>query len=123
MKTPLIRNALLAATIATADAFSSVTSAQAMDFCAAPCGAPPPTIHPPKPPKADPNHDKYGAAALGLLGGLMLGTVIAGSGKKASASAAELHIAWCDAKYKTYDPYTNTFMSKTGPKYCNSPYL
>lgn len=124
MKTTFLKNAILATALVTSGMVSGVQSAQSFELCAAPCmEPPPPTVHPPKPPKKGGKNDKYGAAAVGLLGGLVLGTMIANSGKKQSgASAIELHIAWCEGKYKTYDPYSNMFMSKHGPKYCKSPY-
>ena len=36
---------------------------------------------------------------------------------------SDTHIAWCLSRYKTYDPYSNTFIGKGHRLYrCNSPY-
>jgi len=35
----------------------------------------------------------------------------------------ESHVAWCLSRYRTYDPYTDTFIGKGHRSYrCNSPY-
>jgi hypothetical protein len=37
--------------------------------------------------------------------------------------AGNLHVQWCLARYKTYNPYTNTYFIKKGvPAVCYSPY-
>ena len=83
-----------------------------------PTPTPPPTHH----------KHKYGqAAALGILGGVLIGSAIANSNKNKPAPAAGLpaaHYAYCDAKYKTYVIATNTFTGyDMKPHYCVSPYV
>jgi hypothetical protein len=37
--------------------------------------------------------------------------------------AGNLHVQWCASRYRTYNPYTNTFFIKKGvPAVCVSPY-
>jgi hypothetical protein len=89
---------------------------------------PTPTPTPPAPP---PHHKhKYGqAAALGVLGGVLIGSAIANANKNkpAPAPAAGLpteHYLYCDKKYKTYKWQTNTFTGYDGLQhYCKSPYV
>ena len=33
----------------------------------------------------------------------------------------QAHVAWCDQRWKTYDPGTDMYMSNNGPRYCISP--
>ena len=33
------------------------------------------------------------------------------------------HVKWCMNHYQTYNPHTNLFKTKWGPKECNSPYF
>jgi hypothetical protein len=89
------------------------------------------TPTPPAPPPPAPPHKHGGlkpgqAAALGAVGGLLVGTIIANSAKKQPVPAAGLpteHYLYCDKKYKTYVIATNTFTGYDGLQhYCNSPW-
>lgn len=82
-------------------------------------------IKPHKPHKPHHGHGNgAAAAALGIVGGLIIGNAIAGSQNQARpVSNSNAHIAWCDGRYKTYDWQSDTYMSNSGyRKYCNSPY-
>lgn len=119
MKTAFIKKSALAAITAFAMLGASVQSSSALSLCALPC-TPGPTVHP------TPPHDsgKGEAAAIGAIGGLLLGAAIVGAAnKKKKNNALQLHIAHCSGKFQTYDPSTNMYMSFNGPKYCSSPYL
>jgi len=69
------------------------------------------------------------AAALGAVGGLLVGTIIANSSKQQVQPAPSTglpmqHYVWCDAKYKTYVIATNTYTGyDMKPHYCVSPYV
>ena len=90
-----------------------------------------PTPPGPPPPPAPPAKKKGGlkpgeAAALGVLGGVLIGGMIANANKNQPAPAAvglpKEHYAWC-GKYKTYDVGTNSFMGNDGFRHpCNSPW-
>lgn len=86
-----------------------------------------PILPDPTPPPAPRPRDRRGeAAAIGAVGGFLLGTLAANAAHNNSgggSSAMQKHIAFCSGKYKTYDPTTNKYMSFKGPRYCNSPYL
>ena len=66
------------------------------------------------------------AAALGLFGGLIIGSLAARQ-QQAPAPAAgppAAHYAYCDAKYRSYVIATNTFTGYDGRQhYCVSPYI
>ena len=66
------------------------------------------------------------AAALGLFGGLIIGSLAARQ-RQAPAPAAALpaaHYAYCDAKYRSYVIVSNTFTGYDGRQhYCYSPYI
>jgi len=90
---------------------------------------PPPPPGPPAPPAPDPHHHgglKPGAAAaLGVLGGVLIGSALAKKNQPAPAAAGlpAAHYAYCDAKYKTYVIATNTYTGyDMKPHYCVSPY-
>ena len=95
-----------------------------------PPGLIPPPV-PPAPPSAPPhNHglNSGQAAALGLLGGVVIGALASRRRQApAPAPAAVLpaaHYAFCDAKYRSYVIATNTFTGYDGQQhYCNSPYI
>jgi hypothetical protein len=92
---------------------------------------------PPAPPVHDHSSHHNGglnrgeAAALGVLGGVIIGGVLANANRRqaqpAPAPAAGLpaaHYAYCDAKYRSYVISTNTFTGYDGRQhYCNSPYI
>ncbi|NND00102.1 MAG: BA14K family protein [Gammaproteobacteria bacterium] len=83
---------------------------------------PPAPPAPPAPSAGLTNSQKVG---LGILGALAVGAVVANSRKQqVNSGPLNAHLAFCDGKYKTYDPGTNTFMSNAGyRKPCISPYL
>lgn len=66
------------------------------------------------------------AAALGLFGGLIIGSLAARQ-QQAPAPAAgppAAHYAYCDAKYRSYVIVSNTFTGYDGNQhYCVSPYV
>ncbi len=65
------------------------------------------------------------AAALGLLGGIIIGTIV--NAKKQPVQPAGLpaaHYAYCDARYRSYVIVSNTFTGYDGNQhYCVSPYI
>ena len=83
-------------------------------------------LGPPKPPKKKGGLKPGQAAALGVLGGVIIGSAIANSNRR-SARAAGLpaaHYGYCDAKYKSYVIATNTYTGYDGLQhYCYSPYV
>ena len=91
---------------------------------------PPPAPPPPAPPHKHGGLKPGEAAALGVLGGVLIGGVLANANKQpvqpAPMPAAGLpaaHYAYCDAKYKTYVIATNTYTGyDMKPHYCVSPY-
>jgi hypothetical protein len=89
---------------------------------------PPPPPGPPAPPAPPHKHGmKPGAAAaLGVLGGVLIGSAIANANKNKPAPAAGLpteHYLYCDKKYKTYVIATNTYTGyDMKPHYCVSPW-
>lgn len=79
----------------------------------------------PKPPSGGHDHDAAAAAALGLIGGVIIGAALAGQNQAAPVAVGHghAHVGWCLERYKSYDVGTDTFMSKSGQrKLCNSPY-
>jgi hypothetical protein len=55
---------------------------------------------------------------LAAFGALAAGAAAANAGDLPPA-----HYRWCDNRYRSYDPATDTFQPYNGPrKYCNSPY-
>jgi BA14K-like protein len=84
--------------------------------------------NPPKPHK--PHHHGHGnaagAAALGIVGGMIIGSAIANQQQAQQpiyAGNGNAHVAWCLDRYRSYDVPTDTYMSHSGyRKYCNSPY-
>ena len=69
------------------------------------------------------------AAALGLLGGVLIGSVIANANRQPvqSAPAATLpvdHYIYCDNRYRSYVAATNTFTGYDGRQHiCYSPFV
>lgn len=57
-----------------------------------------------------------GASVGGLIGGLVGGAIAAGAANEAARqeaeAAAQQHAAYCAQRYRSYDPATNTYLSK-----------
>ena len=81
------------------------------------------------------HHDhRAGDVALGALGGLIVGGVIANSARRQRREAfppppvrragrSAEHVYWCDQRYRSYNIRTDTFTGYDGRQhYCNSPY-
>ena len=87
-----------------------------------------PTPHKPwKPPHKHHNHgDAAAAAALGIVGGMIIGSAIANQPAQQpvyTGGGSNAHVAWCLNRYRSYDIPSDTYMSHSGyRKYCNSPY-
>ncbi|MGF7160622.1 hypothetical protein FHS85_002253 [Rhodoligotrophos appendicifer] len=67
------------------------------------------------------------AAVGGAIGGAVLGGVantVQGVGNAVTGGAAGgNHVAWCQERYRTYDPSTDTYVGRGGVKrQCESPY-
>ncbi len=67
--------------------------------------------------------NRGGDAALGVVGGLAAGALIAGAIANSQA-AQPLHrsqdpdyIAYCSRKYRSFDPQTGTFLARDGLRY------
>lgn len=90
----------------------------------------PPAPTPTPTPPANKGMDAGTAAALGILGGMVAGAVIANATRPhdvivdtASNSTADAHVNWCYDHYKSYRMSDNTFQPYNGPrKQCVSPY-
>jgi len=129
-KTRKILATLTMVAVATTVSLTAVSSAQAHWTGS-------PHLHwvPPPPPPPPPHHHgglrRGEAAALGAVGGLLVGTMIANANRRqaqpAPAPAAGLpaaHYAYCDAKYRSYVIATNTFTGYDGRQHpCRSPYV
>ncbi len=79
--------------------------------------------------QASHRHHHRGNVALGVLGGLAAGVIIGSSrrdtysGPVRRRSARGSHVNWCDRRYRSYDPYTDTWIDLRGrERYCISPY-
>ena len=88
----------------------------------------PPTPATPAPPRRRGGLRRGEAAALGVLGGVLIGSVLANSRRTAQpAPAATLpvdHYIYCDDKYRSYVAATNTFTGYDGRQhYCISPFV
>ncbi|WP_342641813.1 BA14K family protein [Rhodoligotrophos ferricapiens] len=58
------------------------------------------------------------AAAAGIAG-----TIAGAAAGAARGAAASSHVAWCQQRYRSYNPATDTFTGYDGRQYrCNSPY-
>lgn len=118
MKTALFKHSTLAAITAFVMLGASVQSSSALPLDASLYNSNPTVQHV----GWKPNRDE--AAALGAVGGFLLGAAVVGAAnKKKKKDAMKMHIAFCSGKYQTYNPHTNMYMSTTGPQYCYSPYL
>ncbi|MEP1206978.1 MAG: BA14K family protein [Rhizobiaceae bacterium] len=63
-----------------------------------------------------------GAVAAGVIGGLIIGGIIANSSRR-SADRDEAHIDWCFDRYRSYRVHDNSWKPYNGPRrQCNSPY-
>lgn len=80
-------------------------------------------VGPTKHPKHHHKHN-YEGAALGLIGGMIIGSAIANAQQQpVYVGNGNAHVAWCLDHYMTYDIPSDTYMSNSGyRKYCNSPY-
>lgn len=74
------------------------------------------------------DYDPGPAIVAGAMFG-MLGAAIANSnrgpyyGYRYSSGGPRSHVAWCEWRYKTYDPATDMFYARPGVRqYCRSPY-
>ncbi|PWV99952.1 BA14K-like protein [Hoeflea marina] len=79
----------------------------------------------PGPKKPHHHHDNnFEGAALGLLGGMIIGSAIANAQQQpVYVDSGNAHVAWCIDRYRSYDIPSDTYMSNSGyRKYCNSPY-
>jgi len=129
-KTRKILATLTMVAVATTASVSAVSSAQA-HWTGTPHlhYIPPPPPPPPAPPHKHGGLKPGEAAALGAVGGLLVGTIIANSSKQQVQPAPSTglpmqHYVWCDAKYKTYVIATNTYTGyDMKPHYCVSPYV
>lgn len=92
-------------------------------------GKKPPVIANPHP-KPHHNNDVAAAAALGIIGGLIIGGAIANAQapqpvyqEPVYVGSGNAHAGWCLNRYRSYDVASDTYMSHSGyRKYCNSPY-
>ncbi|MFN3657447.1 MAG: BA14K family protein [Pseudolabrys sp.] len=55
--------------------------------------------------------DAGAAAAAGILGGLLLGAIIASEAQRRQG------IEYCMRRYRSYDPYSQTFVGRDGRRY------
>ncbi|MEM8541191.1 MAG: BA14K family protein [Pseudomonadota bacterium] len=80
---------------------------------------------PPAPPAPSAGLTDGQKVGLGILGALAIGAVVANSrNQQVNPGPLNNHLNYCNAKYKTYDGETNTFMSNAGyRKPCISPFL
>ena len=65
------------------------------------------------------------AAALGLLGGVIIGGAIANANRRPvqPVGRSSAHANWCSNRYRSYNIHTDTFTGFDGRRhYCNSPY-
>ncbi len=66
-------------------------------------------------------HEGYWFPLAAFDAGAIIGGAIVGSPPPAPASNP--HIDWCLSRYRSYDPYDNTFQPYRGPRVdCRSPY-
>jgi hypothetical protein len=71
----------------------------------------------PRPYYYDPGPAIVAGSVLGILGGLAL------SHSYPAYSGPTSHRAWCEWRYKTYNPATDTYFIRPGvPAACHSPY-
>lgn len=52
-----------------------------------------------------------GAVAAGVIGGLIVGAIIAGEAQRQQAAS------YCARRYRSYDPYSRTFVGRDGRRY------
>ncbi len=127
-KTRKILTTLTMVAVATTTSLTAISSAQAHWTGS-------PHLHwvPPPPPPPPPHHHgglrRGEAAALGAVGGLLVGTMIANANRRPvqqvqPAGLPAAHYAYCDAKYRSYVIATNTFTGYDGRQHlCFSPYV
>ena len=97
-------------------------------------GTPPGVLIPTPTPPAPPPHHHGGlrrgeAAALGLLGGVIIGGALANANRNQPQTVQQVglpaaHYAWCDNRYRSYVIATNSFTGYDGRQHqCISPYV
>ncbi|MBN9043367.1 MAG: hypothetical protein BGP05_10965 [Rhizobiales bacterium 62-47] len=60
----------------------------------------------------------YGYDGAAVVGGLAAGAIIGGAIAAGQANAAaQQHAAYCSQRYRSYDPASNTYLSKDGNRY------
>ncbi len=65
-------------------------------------------------------HDGFWFPAAAFAVGAILGGALVAP---APAPASNPHVDWCLSRYRSYNPYDNTFQPYGGPRvYCRSPY-
>ncbi|MCI5075414.1 BA14K family protein [Oricola sp.] len=87
---------------------------------------PPKPPAPPAPPAPKPGMSAGAAAAIGIVGGIIVGAAIANQQNQQATAhdATQAHYNWCFAKYKTYRVMDNSYQPYVGPrKPCISPYI
>lgn len=118
MKTSIVKHTAIAAITAAAVLGASVQSSSALPLDASTFTAQPSV----QLVGWDINKDE--AAALGAVGGFLLGAAVVGAHhKKKKKQAWNQHVAFCLGKWNTYNPNTNMYMSPTGWKICASPFM
>jgi hypothetical protein len=88
-----------------------------------------PTPATPAPPRRRGGLRSGEAAALGVLGGILIGGMLAGANRRPAqpvqpAALPAAHYAYCDAKYRSYVIATDSYTGYDGYQHrCNSPYV
>ncbi len=60
----------------------------------------------------------YGYGGAAVVGGLAAGAIIGGAIAAGQANAAaQQHVAYCSQRYRSYDPASDTFLSRDGNRY------
>jgi len=71
-------------------------------------------------------HNGFWFPAAAFLAGALLGGAVISNQNQAVAApppGANPHVDWCASKYRSYNPYDNTFQPYNGPRRaCRSPY-
>ena len=85
---------------------------------------------------AEAGDGRRGAFAAGAVTGAILGSIVGANARDRQyrhngraygygrGPVWDDHVAWCSRKYRSYDPYDNTWVSYGGSvRECRSPYL